>query len=224
MDVTAADLDVLRMGDGPPVVMVHGSIVGAQRTWRRQLELAERFSLRLPNRPGFGASPALPRGDFEAEAPLVADLLEDGAHLVGHSYGAVIALLAAAQRPEAVWSLTISEPGCLNVAAGDPRVDAVIADGEELYGRAAEMSPRRFVGFFRSGLHSAHDTPDVLPDWLEAGARHAMTERKPWEADIPLESLAATAFPKLVISGGHSPAFERMCDVIAARLGARREV
>src|SRR5262245_26513756 len=126
MGVTAADLDVVRTGSGPPVVLVHGSIVGAERTWRRQLELADRFSLRIPNRPGFGESPALQRGDFEAEAPLVADLLEDGAHLVGHSYGAVIALLAAAHRPEAVWSLTISEPGCLNVAAGDPVVDETI--------------------------------------------------------------------------------------------------
>jgi pimeloyl-ACP methyl ester carboxylesterase len=44
---------------------------------------------------GFAASPPLARGDFEAEAPLIAELLGDGAHLVGHSYGAVIALLAA---------------------------------------------------------------------------------------------------------------------------------
>jgi pimeloyl-ACP methyl ester carboxylesterase len=224
MGVTAADLDVLRMGDGPPVVLVHGSIVGAERTWRRQFDLAERFSLRVPNRPGFGDSPPLPRGDFEAEAPLIAELLEDGAHLVGHSYGAVIALLAAAQRPEAVWSLTISEPGSLAVAAGDPEVDAVIAHGNELYRRAHEMGPRRFVYFFRSGLHSAHETPDELPEWLEHGARHAMAERKPWEAEIPLDALAATAFPKLVISGGHSPAFERTCDVIAEGVGARREV
>ena len=68
-------------------------------------------------------SPPLPRGDFESEAPAIALLLGDGAHLVGHSYGAVIALYAAALRPEAVRSLTVSEPGCLRVAAGDPRVD-----------------------------------------------------------------------------------------------------
>ena len=93
--------------------LVHGDIVGPSLTWRKQRELSERWSLIIPSRPGFGASPALERNDFEVEAPMFAELLGDGAHLVGHSYGAVIALLAAAQRPEAVHSLTVSEPGSL---------------------------------------------------------------------------------------------------------------
>ena len=190
------------------MVLVHGSVVDARRTWRHQLELAERWSLVLPNRPGFAASPPLPRGDFAAEAPLVAGLLGDGAHLVGHSYGAVIALLAAAARPDAVRSLVVSEPGCLRVAAGDPAVDPVIARGEALYDRGASLPPDEFLRLFRAGVHSAHQTPDALPDWLERGARHVMEERPPWEADVPLERLAATPFPKLVISGGHSSAFD----------------
>jgi len=205
-------------------VLVHGSIVGAQRTWRHQRELADRWTLVLPNRPGFGESEPLARGDFEAEAPLFAAMLGDGAHLVGHSYGAVIALLAAALRPEAVRSLTISEPGSLRLAAGDPVVDAVIANGEELYRRRVEMTPHEFLLFFRSGLHSTHETPDELPDWLERGARHVMAERPPWEADVPLDVLARAEFPKLVISGGHSPAFETLCDVLAERMGAERVV
>ena len=63
------------------------------------MSLAERWPLVIANRPGFGASPPLERSDFEVEAPLFAELLGDGAHLVGHSYGAVIALLAAADAP-----------------------------------------------------------------------------------------------------------------------------
>jgi pimeloyl-ACP methyl ester carboxylesterase len=215
---------VIRLGAGPPVVLVHGSIVDARRTWRHQLELAWDWSLVIPNRPGFADSPSLPRGDFEAEAPLIAELLEDGAHLVGHSYGAVIALLAAAARPDAVLSLTVSEPGCLRVARGDPAVDAMIAQGEELYRHRDEIPPGDFVRLFRSGAHSAHSTPDELPDWLERGARLVAEERPAWQADIPVEALAAAAFPKLVISGAHSPAFEAVCDALAAGIGARREV
>jgi pimeloyl-ACP methyl ester carboxylesterase len=196
--------------------------VGAQRTWRKQLDLAERWTLVLPNRPGFAGSPPLERGDFEAEAPLFAELLGDGAHLVGHSYGAVIALLAAALRPEAVRSLVVSEPGALNVAAGRPHVDEVIANGEQLYQAGRAMEPREFLLHFRAGVHSAHETPDELPDWLERGALHVMHERPPWEAELPLDALASAPFPKLVISGDHSPAFETMCDVIAERIGARR--
>ena len=220
--ITAADLDVEVVGAGPRVVLVHGSIVDARRTWRHQMPLAERWTLCLPNRPGFAGSPPLPRGDFEAEAPLIADLLGDGAHLVGHSYGAVIALLAAALRPEAVRSLVVSEPGTLNVAAGDPEVDATIAGGDELYRRAAQLDPREFVAFFRAGVHSTHETPETLPEWLERGARLTMAERPPWEAEVPFAALARAPFPKLVVSGGHSHAFEAVCDVIAGRIGAER--
>ena len=222
--LTAADLDVERLGDGPPVVLVHGSIVDARRTWHRQLELADEWALCIPNRPGFAGSPPLARGDFEVEAPLMAELLGDGAHLVGHSYGAVIALLAAAARPEAVRSLTVSEPGSLRLAAGDPAVDAMIAQGDELYRRRDEVTLRGFVELFRAGAHSARETPDELPDWLERGARLVMEERPPWEADIPLEDLAAAPFCKLVVSGDHSPAFEAVCDVLAERVGAERAV
>src|SRR3954449_2176634 len=102
-------LAVERIGEGPPVLFVHGDIVGASLTWRKQRELAERWSLIIPSRPGFGETPPLERNDFELEAPMFAELLGHGAHLVGHSYGAVIALLAAAERPETVRSLTVSE-------------------------------------------------------------------------------------------------------------------
>src|SRR3954452_20391725 len=153
------------MGAGPRIVLVHGSIVGARRTWRHQLGLAERWTLVLANRPGFANSPPLERGDFEAEAPLFAELLGDGARLVGHSYGAVIALLAAALRPEAVRSLVVSEPGALNVAAGRPHIDEVLANGAQLYTAARAMEPREFLVHFRAGVHSAHDTPAALPDW-----------------------------------------------------------
>jgi hypothetical protein len=49
-----------------------------------------------------------------------------------------------------------------------------------------------------------------------------MVERGPWEAEPPVEALAEARFPKLVVSGGHSEAFEAICDVLAARLHAER--
>ena len=205
------------------MVLVHGSVVGAERTWRHQLPLAERWTLVLPNRPGFAASPPLARGDFETEAPMIAELLADGAHLVGHSYGAVIALYAAALRPQAVRSLTISEPGCMRVAAGCPAVDVQIAGGELLYERAQALEPLDFLRAFRGGVGSTRETPEKLDGELLAGARLLMGERPPWEADPPLDRLRAAPFAKLVVSGGHSPVFEAICDAVAERLAARRE-
>ncbi len=222
--LTAAELEVVRTGSGPAVVLVHGSVIGAAQTWRHQLPLAEHWTLILPNRPGFGASPPLTRGDFEAEAPLIAELLAGGAHLVGHSYGAVIALYAAALRPAAVRSLTVSEPGCLKVAAGEPSVDAQIAHGEELYRHAGTLAALDFLRAFRGGVGSARETPERLRGELLQGARMLMRERPPWEAQPPWQRLAAASFPKLVISGGHSPVFEAVCDAVAQRLAGERAV
>ena len=221
---SAEDLEVRSLGSGPPVLFVHGSVVSAGRTWRRQLALAEHWTLWLPNRPGFGSSPPLARGDFESEAPLFAELLGHGAHLVGHSYGAVIALYAAALRPDAVHSLTVSEPGCLRVAAGQPHVDAQISGGEYLYERAATFAPLEFLRAFRGGVGSTRETPQELSGELLRGADLLMRERPPWEADPPFDALRSAAFPKLVISGGHSAVFEAVCDAVGTRLHARRAV
>lgn len=217
-------LAVERLGSGPPILFVHGDIVGAPLTWRKQRELAERWSLIIPSRPGFGESPPLERNDFEVEAPMFAELLGDGAHLVGHSYGAVIALLAAAERPLAIRSLTVSEPGSLRVAQGTPVVDEMIANGELLFSHAPEIPSEDFLRMFRGGAGSAYDTPEQLPEELMRGVELLKRERPSWEAEIPLEQLAAADFPVLVISGGHSPAFEAVCDVLADGLDAQRAV
>jgi pimeloyl-ACP methyl ester carboxylesterase len=193
-------------------------------SWRQQVPLADRWTLCMPNRPGFGNSPPLARGDFEQEAPLIAELLGDGAHLVGHSYGAVIALLAAALRPQAVRSLAVSEPGSLRVAAGRPDVDAVIAGGIELYRLRDRFDPGEFLRMFRGNIHSAHETPPQLTGELLDGARLLMAERPPWEAELPLDELAGATFSKLVISGGHSAVFDAVCDAIAQRIDAERAV
>jgi pimeloyl-ACP methyl ester carboxylesterase len=221
---SAAELQVMRVGSGPRVVMVHGSVVGPNRTWRHQLELGERWELVLPYRPGFGSSPPLPRGDFEAEAPLIVELIGEGAHLVGHSYGAVIALHAAALARDRVRSLTVSEPGCMRVAEGDPLVDAQIARGELLYASASKLGALAFLQAFRGGVGSTNETPSELSGELLAGARLLLRERPPWESDPPLEALREASFPKLVISGGHSAVFEAVCDAIASRIGAERDV
>jgi hypothetical protein len=57
---------------------------------------------------------------------------------------------------------------------------------------------------------------------LRQGAEILRVERGPWEAEIPLDDLAAAPFPKLVFSGRHHAAFEAVCDVLQERLGAER--
>jgi pimeloyl-ACP methyl ester carboxylesterase len=84
----------------PPAILVHGTFTWGAQSFTHQRPLAAHRRLLIPDRRGFGASPDLDGGDVTADYTVdaldVADLLGDGAHLVGHSYGGTVAMLAAA--------------------------------------------------------------------------------------------------------------------------------
>jgi pimeloyl-ACP methyl ester carboxylesterase len=206
------------------IVLVHGSVVGGRGTWAAQRPLAERFELVVLDRPGFPPNPPVERVDFESDGAFVADLLEPGDHLVGHSYGGVVSLLAAALRPDSLRSLTVIEPPATRVAAGVRAVDAFAQAGVELYASARTGEPDVYLRRFLAAVGSEFDPPSPLPPELEQGARTLAVERGPWEAEIPVERLAAATFPKLVVSGNHSPAFDGICDVLETKLAAERVV
>ena len=211
------------LGAGPRVVLVHGSVANGAATWEKQRVLADRYELVIPDRPGFPPNPPVDRLDFEAQAPLVAELLGARAHLVGHSYGGVICLFAAAARANAVRSLVLLEPPAVGIARGNPAVDAFSAAAQEHW-RSGLSEPRPFLETFLRTVGSDRQLPDPLPPDLEQGARTLMVERGPWEAEPPLRELAAAPFPKLVVSGGHSAAFDAICDVLERELEAERAV
>ena len=213
------DFGVETLGSGPRVVFVHGSVTGGALTWSEQRALAGRFTLVILERPGYAGGPVPERIDFEEQARGVAELLEPGDHLVGHSYGGVISLLAAAQRPDVLRSLTVNEPPAFGLARGNPAVEDFLSRFVE-----APRDPRGYVEFFIPLVGSATSLPDPLPPPLERGARAALAERPPDEAEIPLDELARAPFRKLVISGGHSAAFDAVADVLEERLGAERAV
>ena len=73
-------------------------------------------------------------------------------------------------------------------------------------------------------MGSEYDPPSPLPPELEQGARTLAVERGPWEADIPLATLAKTSFPKLVVSGAHLEAYDVICGVLERELRAERVV
>ncbi len=206
------------------LVLVHGSVVGARGTWAAQRPLADRYELVVVERPGFPPNPPVERVDFEHDAALVADLLAPGDHLVGHSYGGVVSLLAAVAQSDRLRSLTVIEPPATRVALDRPAVASFAAEGRELYASGAGDEPEAFLRRFLVAVGSALDPPSPLPPELEQGARALKVERGPWEADIPLDTLAAAPFPKLVVSGHHHPAFDGICDVLEERLSAERVV
>jgi len=217
-------------GDGETAVFVHGSFGWGEETWREQRPLAERYRLLLLDRHGFGASPPSGRVDFDRDADDVVELLGDGAHLVGHSYGGVVSLLAAGRRPQAVRSLAVIEPPAFGVARGNDAVEELIRNIDAAATATHDPSEYR-AAFLRGFGFPARPTP--LDGDILAAARSSMTERPPWEAAIPLDELAQADLPVLLVQGDWCPApdsaralagraFAAVCNVLNERLRAER--
>jgi pimeloyl-ACP methyl ester carboxylesterase len=230
--LTTSGVHVTVWGDGEPAVLVHGSFGWGTETWREQRPLADHFKLLLLDRRGFGASPPDGRVDFERDADDVAELLGERAHLVGHSYGGVVSLLAAARRPEAVRSLVLIEPPAFGIARGNAAVEELIANISAATGTTGD--PAEYRAAFLRGFGFPGETTALSGAALEA-ARASMTERPPWEAQIPLDELERARLRVLLVQGDWCPApdtarslagaaFRAVCDVLDERLRAERAV
>lgn len=202
-------------------MLVHGSVSGPG-AWNGQRELAARYRLEILTRPGSPPEPPVDRVDFAEHADLLREhLAGEPAHLLGHSYGGVVCLLAAVGLP--LRSLTVIEPPCFGVARGEPAVDEFVA-AMERHWADGPRDPRQFLGVFLGAVGSELPLPDPLPPELEQSSRTLMVERLPSEAEIPLADLRVEPFPKFVVSGAHHPAFEAVCDVLERELPAGRVV
>lgn len=231
------ELHVTVRGCGEPLLLIHGSLSGdpAVDDWREQAVLADSYEMHTVARRGYFTSPdRLPGYGFEEESDELAALLVEGMHVVGFSYGGFLALLVATKRPSAIRSLTLIEPSALSVGRGDPDVEGLIGRVAPVLATAPQMSAEQYLLAFRRALRGlATDAPlelteqdcqDLADPIMRRGIEAARLEQPQWEAAIPLDVLAAAPFPKLVVSGGWSRAFEAICDTVAQRLPADRAV
>ncbi len=213
-------------------VLVHGTFNWGTNCFARQEELGEKFRLVVPDRRGFGGSPDLEgsrySSDYEVDAGDVVELLRDGAHLVGHSYGGVVAMLAAARAPEKVWSLALIEPAAHRAADEHAVVAEAIRAGTVFMDQARQRPAEEYLE-----LVFADGQPRPEPEeYLQRAAATALHERPCWLAEIPIEQLAAGAFPKLVINGawdterpGAGEVMRVSGRTVAAKIGAEhREI
>lgn len=165
-----------RLGSGPPVVMVHGS-GGGLHSWQPVAgHLADRFELWLPARRGYapsgpGRSPKCFADEVKDVGALIATIGRP-VHLVGMSYGATVALHAAAAGLP-VRSLALWEPP-LYAAGGElaPVLDefeALVAAGDRrridrLLAEKVARVPAALLDLMDAG-GTADDEPDDTPGW-----------------------------------------------------------
>jgi pimeloyl-ACP methyl ester carboxylesterase len=131
-----ATVSYAKYGSGPPLVLVHGGFSDHITNWQECKSLLEdRFTVHAIARRGRGETTATQGHSVNDEvADVVAVLRHIGerAFLLGHSYGAVCALNAAAQHPEGIRKLVLYEhPAGPTVTADDVRSLEKFAERED---------------------------------------------------------------------------------------------
>lgn len=110
------DTNLHDVGNGPPVLLIHGSGPGvtAWANWRTVIPLLEdTFRLIAPDMAGFGYTERKPGARYElggwvSHALGILDALKiDRAHIVGNSFGGALALALAIRHPDRVGRLVL---------------------------------------------------------------------------------------------------------------------
>ncbi len=222
---------------GPLVVIVHGGVQGGigggPATFAKQRALADLgWQVAVVDRPGFGQSPSRGVDDMAADAAWIADMLGDGANLIGHSWGGAEALLAAARRPEAVHSLVLVEPALQGLAMADPEFEAPAVKAAVMRFMEPLLTAETPGGYARAFMRglvgpSGGDTARNIGDLSdEAATRLGCAILQGRMAPPPVLRQAAGAVakagvPVLVVSGGWNPSIEVVAGVAARATGGR---
>ena len=213
-----------QMGDGEPVVLVHGT-TGSHLGWVfAAMQLAERFQVTTYDRRGRGQSGDASDYSLQNDADdLLAVIrgLSTPAHLVGHSYGArvVLQLAASGSASSEIASLTLYEPP-LHVDAVPPGTWEAVDEATrrqdwervlELFYPVAALTSEEI-----SGMRSVPEVWSANLDGARTVAREAVALRTP----VELKGLrAAAAIPALVLVGGEtdSPVYlDGLPEIVAA--------
>jgi 2-hydroxy-6-oxonona-2,4-dienedioate hydrolase len=215
VDVGGAAMVWRRWGDGPLVVLVHGAS-GSWTHWVRNIRpLAERYTVLVPDLPGFGES-ELP--DVEHSADELARRLVEAGHrltdaserwrLVGFSFGGIVATLAAARLGERVPRLVLIAAGGLGLAARVPEPPAAGRGGGPVAAERRSLARFMFAdpsridrlavqinranvrrARFRSGrIPASRALLDALPS-VSAGVVAIYGDRDPFSGADPQEPL-----------------------------------
>jgi len=206
-------------GAGPGVVCLHAN-ASTSGQWRALSDLlASSYRVLAPDSYGSGKSPEWP-SDREItladEVALVEPVLEragDPLVLVGHSYGAAIALKAALMRPERVRALALYEPTLFSLIEADGPApndadgirDTVVRASAALDAGDAVSAARHFIDFWM-GEGAWQATPDARKPPIAA----SVTNVRRWghallHEPAPLDAFRALDVPVLYMTGRRSP-------------------
>lgn len=185
----------------------------SSRQWKGMARaFADRHEILTPDFLGMGARPKWPAGapfHFDADVDLVRALIVRPAHLVGHSYGGLVALTLARRHPELVRSLTVYEPVAFGTLHDppDPEGLADLARAERMLGALPlEAWLEAFVNYW-----NGPGAWDGLPEssqrgMIDVGDKIVLEVTSLLGDRTPAGAYASVAAPVLLVRGERSPA------------------
>ena len=195
-------IHLLEKGDGPPLVLLHGTTASAGFFVPLLNELDGVRSL-APDRPGHGLSDPidLPRDRFrEAVVEWLDQLLDtldvDAPALLGHSGGGIWALWYALARPDRVQRLVLIAPPALPGTRCPLPIRLMATPGlGELMSRLAPPSPKSMLRFakFMGEQQTLARHPELIDLFVATG-------RNPTADRVAREELRALASPFALLS------------------------
>jgi pimeloyl-ACP methyl ester carboxylesterase len=215
--VNGVDLVYEDMGAGEPIVFVHGSLISDSfAPLLIEPSLVNLFRLVTYRRRGYkGSGPGVgPPTMAQQSADLIGLLKHLGirrAHVLGHSYGGVVALHAALDAPEFIQTLTLLEPALILGESGAAYRESFVHVQEEYRtGNPAVivdgMLRPRFGEGYRSYLDKAlpHAFEDAIAGGLDTAVNIDMPALLDWS--FTKELAAEIDIPALVVLGSESNA------------------
>lgn len=231
VQVNGLTLHYIELGQGTPVVLVHGTLED-YRTWDGQLEALSKgyrlisYSRRYhyPNewpKDSTDFSVAIHATDLAA---FIKALNLPPVHLIGHSYGAAIAFLVARDHPEVIRSLTLGEPPMMPLLKATPEGDALlaaaitrsIATSEAFKQGNDDEGVRRFVnGVLGDGSYEKLPPPVLKRVMDNAHELKGEASSQNLHPPTTCEDVQKMKAPTLLVDGERSP---KMFRVINDRL------
>jgi len=193
------------------VVFVHGAGSFGSAAWPRQHGMALSYDALFLRRHGYDPVAEPVESSFEEDARIVLRSLADdgrgaaGGHVVAHSQGAVAAMMAAVERPDLVFSLTLVEPACLSLTAELPATAAHIGLMQPLFDARHQMSDKDFQREFVRRVY-ATDLQQPATAEEKRSARRLRLQAPAWEAPLHI----VPGVPTLVLTGGWEPLYEEI--------------
>lgn len=194
-----------------PAVFLHGVGAAGPAAWPEQVVLGE-------ERPCTFLKRLVPGDNPDQVIPALLDACPGRLHLVGHSYGAVVALLIATHHPCRVASLTLIEPAAFALSADEPHSAAHIAAMEAVFASADDpaVTTEQFSQIFSEGM--GLPAPEVPDAELERLVTHLRSLRPPWTLEV--DPTVPERIPTLVIVGdSHHQMYAEVGEALA-RAGA----